>query len=250
MMGFNLPRHLAVIMDGNGRWAKSRHHHRSYGHIRGALRAKEIIEECARLQIPSLTLFAFSNENWQRPVAEVSLLMRLMIKQLRKEQVSLLKNNIRFHCIGDLARLPQAVQTVVTDTVELTSRNSGMDLIFALSYGGRQDLVAAAKSVARDIENGKLSADQVDEALLASRMAGSFLPDPDLIIRTSGESRLSNFYLWQAAYSEIYVTDTLWPDFTKTDLVSALKFFSSRERRFGRTTDQVLEERWPRSRPG
>jgi undecaprenyl diphosphate synthase len=250
MTVFNLPRHLAVIMDGNGRWAQARHHHRSYGHIRGALRAKEIIEECARLKIPSLTLFAFSNENWQRPVAEVSLLMRLMIKQLRRERMTLVKNNIRFHCIGDLARLPLAVQEVAADTVTATERCTGMDLVFALSYGGRQDVLSATQSIARDVQRGLLSVDEINESLLASRMSGSFLPDPDLIIRTSGESRLSNFYLWQAAYSEIYVTDTLWPDFTKADLLSALKFYASRERRFGRTTDQVLEERWPRSQRG
>jgi undecaprenyl diphosphate synthase len=233
-------------MDGNGRWAVARKHHRSYGHVRGALRAKEIIEECARLKIPRLTLFTFSTENWSRPSGEVSLLMRLLIKRLRKERSSLMENNIRFECIGNLARLPHFVLDVVKETIAITAQNTGMNLVFALSYGGRQDLMFAMRKLAERVRSGQLEPEAIAEEHITASLETAETADPDLIIRTSGESRLSNFFLWQAAYSELYVCEQLWPDFSKADLMDALDCFATRERRFG----QVMEPRWPRSRPG
>lgn len=251
MTSDTLPQHLAIIMDGNGRWAKLRNHHRTFGHVKGALVAQSIIEECARIKIKYLTLFTFSHENWQRPPLEVALLMRLLVKRLRKERESLMRNNIRFRCIGDLNRLPQKVAEVVCETTEMTSHNTGMELIFALSYGGQQDILRAAKKMARDVAEGKISADDIDETQFAGYLATADVPHPDLIVRTSGESRLSNFFLWQAAYSELYVTDRLWPDFSNLDLRQALQSYASRERRFGRTSEQTLEhKRWPLSQPG
>ncbi len=245
-----LPKHLAIIMDGNGRWAKARGKQRFHGHSRGANVAGVIIEEAARLNIPQLTLFTFSTENWLRPEREVAFLMMLLSRRLKKERNTLMKNNIRFQCIGDLERLPKSVLDVVHETIKVTAQNTGMELVFALSYGGRQDLTFAMKSIAADIASGQVELADVDEALIASRLETHQFHDPDLIIRTSGESRLSNFFLWQAAYSEIYITDTLWPDFTKEDLLQALNFFSSRERRYGRTGEQLREMQWPRFQQG
>jgi len=233
------PRHLAIIMDGNGRWAKSRHHNRVYGHIRGARVAKKVIEECARLGVSNLTLFAFSTENWFRPLPEVSFLMRLLHRQLLRELKTLQKNNIRFRSIGELGRLPPEVQKVVRDTERDTEQNTGMVLTFALSYGGRQELTGAVRDLVRAAQAGEIDADDVDEAAVAARLASSFLPDPDLIIRTSGESRISNFFLWQAAYSEIEFEAKSWPEFTLGDLNRILTAFSARERRFGRTSEQL-----------
>ena len=233
------PRHLAIIMDGNGRWAKSRHHNRIYGHIRGARVAKKVIEECARLNVSHLTLFAFSTENWFRPLQEVSFLMRLLHRQLLREKRTLQKNNIRFRSIGELERMPPEVQTVVHETERETAGNTGMTLTFALSYGGRQELTLAARELVRAAKAGEIDADDVDEATLAARLASSFLPDPDLIIRTSGESRISNFFLWQAAYSEIEFEAKSWPEFTINDLNRILNAFTGRERRFGRTSEQL-----------
>ncbi len=202
-MQLNLPRHLAIIMDGNGRWAKARRHSRVYGHIRGAKVAKTIIEECARLNLPYLTLFAFSTENWFRPSDEVSLLMLLLRRQLLREKRTLMRNNIRFKTIGEIQRLPPFVREVVVETIADTAENTGMVLTFALSYGGRQELTNTFKEVARQARLGTLSEQDIDEATVARLLPSSFLPDPDLLIRTSGESRISNFFLWQAAYSHI-----------------------------------------------
>lgn len=226
-------------MDGNGRWAKARRHNRVFGHIRGAKIAKNVIEECARIKIPFLTLFAFSTENWFRPNDEVSLLMLLLRRQLLREKQTLMKNNIRFQTIGDVQRLPASVREVVLDTMEETAKNTGMVLTFALSYGGRQELTSAIKEIARQARLGLLNEDQIDEAMISDLLPSSFLPDPDLIIRTSGESRLSNFFLWQSAYSEIVFEQKAWPDFSNQDLHRILENFSSRERRFGRTSEQL-----------
>lgn len=234
-----MPRHLAIIMDGNGRWAKSRRHNRVYGHLRGAKVAKNVIEECARLKVPYLTLFAFSTENWFRPMSEVRFLMNLLERQLRREQQTLMNNDIRFQCIGDVDRLPAPVKKAVTDTLEMTAQNSGMVLTFALSYGGRQELTLMARELVRQAKLGTLDENQVDEALLASFLPSSFLPDPDLILRTSGESRISNFFLWQAAYSEIAFEEKAWPDFTVRDLHRVLECYAHRERRYGRTSEQT-----------
>lgn len=235
----SIPRHLAIIMDGNGRWAKARRHSRVFGHIRGAKVAKNVIEESARLKIPHLTLFAFSTENWFRPEDEVSFLMLLLQRQLRKERETLMRNNIRFQVIGDLERMPASVQAIVNETVRITAGNTGMVLTFALSYGGRQEITQMARNVARQVAQGELSEEQIDEALVNSMMPTSHLPDPDLIIRTSGECRISNFFLWQAAYSEIEFESTPWPEFTVATLHRILADFSSRERRYGRTSEQI-----------
>ncbi len=230
-------------MDGNGRWAKARRHNRIYGHIRGAKVAKNVIDECVALGIPHLTLFAFSTENWFRPAAEVSFLMHLLSRQLKREGQKLVEKNVRFQVIGQIDRLPPAVRQVVSNVVEATSQNTGMKLTFALSYGGRQEITEMAREVARQVSLGLLDEKEVDEALVASLMPSSFLPDPDLIIRTSGESRLSNFFLWQSAYSEIAFEKKAWPDFTGADLIRILSAYSMRERRFGRTTDQLTDRR-------
>ncbi len=230
------PNHLAIIMDGNGRWAKARGRERTLGHVRGAQVAKKIISECARLNVPFLTLYAFSTENWFRPLQEISFLMHLLARHLARERKTLMKQNIRFHCIGEIARLPVNVQMELQKTMELTAGNTGMNLTFALSYGSRQEMVNAVRSLADDLKNGRVSEDQVNEDTIASYLESAYMPDPDMIIRTSGESRLSNFMLWQAAYAELYITPTLWPDFTEEDLHHAFQSFSQRERRFGRVT--------------
>lgn len=235
-----LPSHVAIIMDGNGRWAQMRGRDRAFGHLRGARVAKSTIETCASMGVQQLTLYAFSTENWLRPKSEVSFLMLLLGRHLRKERATLVKNNIRFSVIGDVARLPSTILEEVEKTMAATSACTGMSLTFALSYGGRQEIADAARSLARDVAAGRMSADDVTEAALAARLQTSHMRDPDLIIRTSGEFRLSNFMLWQAAYSELYVTQTLWPDFDHDELLSSFRHFASRERRFGRTTSQVL----------
>jgi undecaprenyl diphosphate synthase len=239
MEKLKLPRHLAIIMDGNGRWAKARRHNRIYGHIRGAKVARSVIEECSRLGMQHLTLFAFSTENWFRPVEEVSFLMHLLDRQLRREQKTLMRNNIRFQCIGEISRLPEKVQRVVLDTVAMSKNNSGMVLAFALSYGGRQEITQMTKELVRQARAGELNENDIDEAFVAGALPSSFLPDPDLIIRTSGESRISNFFLWQSAYSEIEFETKAWPDFNLHDLHRVLETYSARERRFGRTSEQT-----------
>ncbi|MCB0407562.1 MAG: isoprenyl transferase [Bdellovibrionales bacterium] len=236
-----LPKHVAIIMDGNGRWAKARGHNRFFGHIRGAKRAKQIIEECARLNVQNLTLFTFSTENWKRPAEEVNFLMLLLRKRLKSETKNLIKNNIRFHCIGDLSQLPTSVLDQVNNTIEQTKNNTGMNLTFALNYGGRQEIISAVKSLAEDVDAGRIEPKDIDEALISNKLPSSFLQDPDLIIRTSGESRLSNFFLWQAAYAEFYVTPIYWPDFDAEALQDAFSKFALIERRFGMTSEQVLK---------
>ncbi len=235
-----LPKHVAIIMDGNGRWAKARGHSRFFGHIRGASKAKKIIEEGARLGLDSLTLFTFSTENWKRPQDEIRFLMLLLKKRLKRETRNLIKNNIRFDCIGDISRLPVSVLEQVQETRMLTKDNTGMKLTFALNYGGRQEIVNAVKNLAEKVKNAKLSPDDITEESLSDALQSSYLQDPDLIIRTSGESRLSNFFLWQAAYSEFYVTPVYWPDFTTENLHQALKSFQKTERRFGKTSEQLV----------
>jgi undecaprenyl diphosphate synthase len=226
-------------MDGNGRWAKARMHSRVYGHIRGAKVAKSVIEECTRLGVKHLTLFAFSTENWFRPIEEVSFLMHLLRRQLIREKASLMKQNIRFRSIGDLDRMPKPVQDIVREVEQETAKNTGLVLTFALSYGGRQEITQMAKDLARRLLSGELEENEIDEAQIATMMPSSFLPDPDLVIRTSGESRISNFFLWQAAYSEIEFEQKAWPDFNIQDLHRILQSYSARERRFGRTPEQL-----------
>lgn len=226
-------------MDGNGRWAELRRRDRVFGHLRGARVAKQTIEACAEMGLEQLTLYAFSTENWLRPKAEVSFLMMLLGRHLRKERATLVKNNIRFSVIGDLSRMPDFVKDEVAKTIAATMECTGMRLTFALSYGGRQEITEAARALARKVAEGQLTPDQITEELLASQLQTKNMKDPDLIIRTSGEYRLSNFMLWQAAYSELYVTKVLWPDFDNTELLKAFAHYGSRERRFGRTTAQI-----------
>lgn len=235
-----VPAHLAIIMDGNGRWAQLHGRDRTFGHLRGARVAKSVIEHCAGLGVQHLTLYAFSTENWLRPKPEVFFLMKLLSRHLRKERENLVKNNIRFTTIGETARLPAAVQSEVRKTEEATAKNTGMHLVFALSYGARQELTAVAKRIAEDVLAGRLNPENVNEEMIRARLETADMPDPDLIIRTSGEYRLSNFLMWQAAYSELYIVETLWPDFTLAELERAFQSFSGRERRFGRTHAQLV----------
>jgi undecaprenyl diphosphate synthase len=234
-----LPRHIAVIMDGNGRWAQRRHLPRVAGHRAGVESARAIIETCARLHIPALTLYAFSMENWRRPKAEIDFLMRLLRQYLRKELPSIHRNNIRLQIIGRTEQLPEEVQADVAKGAALTAQNSGMVLTVALNYGGRAELVDAFNAILDRIRkkapngNGALASFQVDEETIAENLYTAGLPDPDLLIRTSGERRISNFLLWQIAYAEIYVTETLWPDFRRAELYTALADFQKRERRYG-----------------
>lgn len=235
------PRHVAVIMDGNGRWAQARHHNRFWGHVRGAKAAKQIIEHAAQLNLECLSLFAFSKENWSRPAQEVNLLMKLLVKQLYKETKTLMKNNIQFHCIGEREILPEAVQIAINKTEMATKANSGMKLIFAVSYSGQTDIINATKKVAEKVKSGQLQPEDINDELIASHLMTANFPDPDLIIRTSGEERISNFYLWQAAYSELYFTPTLWPDFNADDFNQAIDSFGKKERRFGQTSEQIVK---------
>ena len=235
------PRHVAVIMDGNGRWAQSRRHNRFWGHIRGAKAAKNIIEHAAQNNLECLSLFAFSKENWARPAQEVNLLMKLLVKQLYKETKTLMENNIRFYCIGEKEILPQAVQVAINKTEMATRANTGKKLIFAISYSGQTDLINATKKVAEKVKTGELQPQDINNEVIASHLMTADFPNPDLIIRTSGEERISNFYLWQAAYSELYFTNTLWPDFTPDDFDQALSSFSNKERRFGQTSEQIVK---------
>ena len=236
-----LPRHLAIIMDGNGRWAVRRGKNRFYGHFKGTRVAKRIIEESSRLGIEHLTLYTFSTENWLRPATEVTFLMKLLAKYLQKERKTLIDNNIQFNCIGQMDRLPQFARDEITKTIAATKQNTGMKLFFALSYSGRQEILNAAQFFAQQVLEGKYSPSDLTEDIFATLLNTYPTPDPDLIIRTSGEMRLSNFLTWQSVYSEIYITPTLWPDFTETDLRTALQHYSQRERRFGKTSSQLLE---------
>ncbi|HXN98573.1 MAG TPA: isoprenyl transferase [Candidatus Acidoferrales bacterium] len=228
-----LPQHLAIIMDGNGRWAGRRHLPRVAGHRAGVKAAREIIESCARLKLPYLTLYAFSLENWRRPQAEVDFLMRLLREYLKRELPSIHKNNIRLLIIGRSEQLPEGVRKDIEHGMQLTARNSGMKLVVALNYGGRAELVDAFNAMLEHVRSNGLSAFQADEQTISGHLYTAGLPDPDLLIRTSGEMRVSNFLLWQIAYAEIYVTETLWPDFSRARLLEALVDFQKRERRYG-----------------
>lgn len=228
-----LPEHLAVIMDGNGRWAQRRHLPRIAGHRAGVKAAREIIETCARLKLPCLTLYAFSLENWRRPQTEVDFLMRLLREYLKRELPSIHKNNIRLLIIGRSEQLPEAVRKDIHSAMSLTAKNTGMKLVVALNYGGRAELVDAFNTILQQVRSNGMAAFEADEQTISEHLYTAGLPDPDLLIRTSGEMRVSNFLLWQIAYAEIYVTETLWPDFSRTRLLEALADFQKRERRYG-----------------
>ncbi|MEJ2465571.1 MAG: isoprenyl transferase [Candidatus Thiodiazotropha sp.] len=234
-----LPRHIAVIMDGNGRWAQRRGLPRYAGHPVGVDAVRRIVEACVERGIEVLTLFAFSSENWQRPQKEVSLIMDLFIRSLKKEARRLHRNGVRLRVIGDRAAFSDKLQRHIAEVESLTEGNSGMVLQVAANYGGRWDIAHAARLLAEKVEAGELKAEQVDESTLAGLLSFPHLPEPDLFIRTGGEQRLSNFLLWQCAYTELYFTDTLWPDFDNAALDQALQDYASRQRRFGRTGEQV-----------
>lgn len=240
-----LPEHIAVIMDGNGRWARKRHLPRIAGHRAGVASARMVIETCARLNIEALTLFAFSVENWRRPKAEIDFLMQLLREYLRKELSAIHKNNIRLVVIGRPEELPEAVQRDIEEAMRVTSGNTGMKLAVALNYGGRAELVDAVNAILAEKRANGAGAKRVDEETISRHLYTANLPDPDLLIRTSGEMRVSNFLLWQIAYAEIYVTETLWPDFDRVSLLEALLDFQKRERRYGGLGESGEEETSP-----
>ncbi|MBI5233120.1 MAG: isoprenyl transferase [Deltaproteobacteria bacterium] len=235
-----LPRHLAIIMDGNGRWARQRFLPRISGHRKGIEVARDMVTFARELGIQCLTLYTFSKENWNRPAAEVKLLMNLLESHLRNERKRLNENNIRFRAIGEKEELPRHVRSAVEEVEALTNSNDGMLLQLALSYSGRAEIVNAVKRLARLVEEDKITADDLTEALFEEHLYTYGAPDPDLLIRTSGESRISNFLLWQMAYAEIYISEVLWPDFTREDLVKAIRDYQSRERRFGLTVEEKI----------
>ncbi|MDD2541807.1 MAG: isoprenyl transferase [Desulfuromonadaceae bacterium] len=234
-----LPVHLAVIMDGNGRWAQQRMLRRIVGHQRGAETVKMVVEQSSLLGIKYLTLFAFSSENWSRPALEVRALMTLLKKYIRQETARMMRKNIRYNVIGNRNDLPDDVNETLDEAIQKTAANTGMVLTLALSYGGRQELSRAAARLAQDAIDGRVTPDKITTELFESYLDTGGLPDPDFLIRTSGEMRISNFLLWQLAYTELYFTDTNWPDFTINELHKALADFQSRERRFGLTGDQI-----------
>lgn len=232
-----IPKHIAIIMDGNGRWAKQRGKERSYGHQAGAETVHVIAEEAARLGVKYLTLYTFSMENWNRPVDEVAALMQLLIESI--EEDIFMKNNISFNIIGDRDKLPAEVRTSLECCIERTSVNTGMCLVLALSYSSRWEITEATKRIAQEVKDGKLSIENITDETLSSHLTTNLMPDPDLIIRTGGELRLSNYLMWQAAYSELYFCDTYWPDFREEELQKAICEYQKRERRFGKTSEQI-----------
>lgn len=234
-----LPKHLAIIMDGNGRWAKQKGFLRTIGHENGATAVKRIVEQCARLGIPYLTLYAFSTENWNRPQFEVDMLMKLLVKALKKEVKTLQENNIKLNAIGNLNLLPTTVRKELTEVLEKTKNNNRLTLSLALSYGSRNELVEATKEICNKVKNNIISVDAIDESIINEHLYTNNLPDVDLLIRTSGEQRISNFLLWQIAYAELYFCDVLWPDFSNEHLQQALQVYQNRERRYGKTSEQL-----------
>lgn len=235
-----IPAHIAIIMDGNGRWAKAKGLPRTAGHVEGVATVKKITEEATRLGVQYLTLYTFSTENWNRPVEEIEALMHLVLTNLEEE--IFMKNNVRFRMIGEMERLPQSVQKRLSDCIERTSVNTGMTMIVALSYSSRWELTRAARMLAEDVKEGRLSSEDINEEMISSRLTTNFMPDPDLLIRTGGELRISNYLLWQCAYSEFYFTDEFWPDFTEESLRKAIADYQQRQRRYGKTGDQVSDE--------
>ncbi len=239
----NIPRHIGIIMDGNGRWAKKRMLPRIAGHRSGVDSVRAVVQRCGELGVTALTLFAFSSENWKRPEQEVSLLMELFISALQRETKKLNKNNVRLRVIGDRARFSEKLQGEIAKAEALTAENTGLTLSVAANYGGRWDIAQASRQVAEQLKAGEITADEISEELIAQHTCLSDLPELDLFIRTGGEQRISNFLLWQCAYSELYFTDVLWPDFKKDELDKAIESFAGRQRRFGRTGDQVEQDK-------
>lgn len=237
-----LPRHIAIIMDGNGRWAQEKGQDRLYGHFHGVESVRDIVEGCAELGIEYLTLYAFSTENWDRPEYEVSGLMELLVETIRKETETLNKNNIRLHVIGDMNMLPESARKELRESLEITASNTGLNLVMALSYSSRWELVEAVRHIAADVRDGRIGVQEISQDTLQQYLCTSAFPDPELMIRTSGEYRISNFLLYQLAYAELYFTNVRWPDFRKENLYEAIIDFQKRERRFGKTSDQLNQE--------
>lgn len=234
-----LPAHVAIIMDGNGRWARERGQLRVAGHHQGAVAVRDVTEACAQLGIRYLTLYTFSTENWNRPTGEVNALMQLLIRTIRKERDTLSKNNIRLQSIGDLSKLPVVARRELEETIEATANNDRMTLVLALSYSGRWDIVQAARELGRRVRDGELAPEQIDEAMLENALSTAGMPDPDLLIRTGGDLRISNFLLWQLAYTEFYITDLYWPSFRRSHLYEAIRVYQNRDRRYGRIPSEV-----------
>ena len=235
-----IPRHIAIIMDGNGRWATERNKPRSFGHQAGVETVRRITSECTRLGVKYLTLYTFSTENWNRPSDEIAALMGLVLTSLEDE--IFMKNNVRFQVIGDIGRLPSAVAEKLRETIEHTSKNDAMTMVVALSYSARWELTEATKQLAAKVQKGEMKIDDIDENIINGHLCTNFMPDPDLLIRTGGEFRISNYLLWQLAYSELYFCDTYWPDFNESDLHKAIIDYQSRQRRFGKTEKQIETE--------
>jgi undecaprenyl diphosphate synthase len=233
-----VPRHVAVIMDGNGRWARKKGHPRVFGHKYGAERVREIVEQAGHLGVQVLTLYAFSDENWFRPLEEVGAIMHLLEHYLRKERQALLEKNVRFQVIGDLSRLSPHLRKLIEETRQMLSNNDGLTLCVAISYGGRAEIVRAMRRIAEQVASGELRPDDIGPDLISQNLDTAGLPDPDLMIRTSGELRLSNFLLWQSAYTEFYFSEVMWPDFDRYEFKKALDAFGSRERRYGNTNSK------------
>lgn len=232
-----IPRHIAIIMDGNGRWAKQRGHERSFGHQAGAETVHVIAEEAARLGVKYLTLYTFSTENWNRPANEIAAIMGLLFNSIEEE--IFMKNNISFRIIGDMSMIPEDVRNSLNHCIERASVNTGMCLVLALSYSSRWEITETTKQIAKEVQQGKLSIDQITDECIASHLATNFMPDPDLLIRTGGELRLSNYLMWQCAYSELYFCETFWPDFREEEFRKAICEYQKRERRFGKTSEQI-----------
>ena len=240
-LDFNrIPKHIAIIMDGNGRWALEQGKPRSFGHQAGVDAVRRITSECTRLGVKYLTLYTFSTENWSRPVDEIASLMSLVLSSLEDE--IFMKNNVRFRVIGEIERLPQDVQDMLRETMEHTAANDTMEMIVALSYSSRWEITRATRMIAEEVKEGKVNPEDIDEEMLSRHMVTNFMPDPELLIRTGAEVRVSNYLLWQIAYSELYFCDTYWPDFMEEDLHEAIRCYQSRQRRFGKTEAQVEED--------
>lgn len=235
----NLPKHLAIIMDGNGRWAKQKGFMRAFGHENGTKSVRTTVEACAKLGIENLTLYAFSTENWNRPKLEVDTLMKLLVNSLKTELKTLQENNIRLNSIGNLEKLPKSIHKELNEVINLTKNNTRMTLTLALSYGSREELLNVVKNISDKVKNNIISIDSIDESIINQHLYTHNLPDVDLLIRTSGEHRISNFLLWQIAYAELYFVDVLWPDFKENDLYEAIISYQKRERRFGKTSEQI-----------
>ena len=235
-----IPAHIAIIMDGNGRWAKAKGLPRTAGHVEGVATVKKITEEATRLGIKYLTLYTFSTENWNRPVEEIEALMNLILVNLEEE--IFMKSNVRFRMIGELERLPKSVQERLKGCIERTSANTGMTMVIALSYSSRWEIARAARLIANEVKDGKLNTEDITEETIGTHLTTDFMPDPDLLIRTGGELRISNYLLWQCAYSEFYFTNQYWPDFNEESLRDAIADYQQRQRRFGKTGEQVTDE--------